>query len=125
MLQVICAVKAVRGDSEKTTLYDNEALVIKGVIKSKFKGKKTLKVYSRQMKIEKVLPEDFVGVFTTLPYLCRLYLAELMEHVPNFFPGKAILYLDTKDYYKPQPATQVPGYISTITVWLQFGTSWF
>ena len=39
MPRVICAKKAVRGDDERTSVYANEGLVVKGIHKSKFKGK--------------------------------------------------------------------------------------
>ena len=112
--KVFCALKAFRGEDEKSTLYDNEILVVKQVLKSRFKSKRALKVYSLLTQSEKLLPEDCTGQFTTQPYMVRMHLPEMIEHVIYPFPHQAIIFLGAEVYQNPEMEVQVQDLASSV-----------
>ena len=112
--KVFCALKAFRGEDEKSTLYDNEILVVKQVLKSRFKSKRALKVYSLLTQSEKLLPEDCTGQFTTQPYMVRMHLPEMIEHVINPFPHQAIIFFGAEVYQNPEMEVQVQDLASSV-----------
>jgi len=112
--KVFCALKAFRGEDEKSSVYDNEVLIVKQVLKPRFKGKRALKVYSLLTKSEKLLHEDCIGQFTTQPYMVRMHLLEMIEHVAHPFPHQAIMYFSPDIYQNPETAAQVQELSDTI-----------
>ena len=112
--KVFCALKAFRGEDEKSSVYDNEVLIVKQVLKPRFKGKRAVKVYSLLTNSEKLLHEDCIGQFTTQPYMVRMHLLEMIEHVANPFPHQAIVYFSTDIYQNPETAAQVQELPDTI-----------
>ena len=112
--KVFCALEAFQGEDEKSTLYDNEILVVKQVLKSRFKSKKALKVYSLLTQSEKLLQEDCSGHFTTQPYMVRMHLPEMIEHVINPFPHQAIIFFGAEVYQNPEMEVQVQDLASSV-----------
>ena len=112
--KVFCVLKAFRGDDEKSTLYDNEILVVKQVLKSRLKSKRALKVYSLLAQSEKLLPEDCTGQFTTQPYMVRMHLPEMIEHVIYPFPHRAIIFFGAEVYQNPEMEVQVQDLASSV-----------
>ena len=112
--KVFCALEAFQGEDEKSTLYDNEILVVKQVLKSRFKSKKALKVYSLLTQSEKLLQEDCSGHFTTQPYMVRMHLPEMIEHVINPFPHQAIIFFGAEVYQNPEMEAQVQDLASSV-----------
>ena len=112
--KVFCVLKAFRGDDEKSTLYDNEILVVKQVLKSRFKSKRALKVYSLLAQSEKLLPEDCTGQFTTQPNMVRMHLPEMIEHVIYPFPHRAIIFFGAEVYQNPEMEVQVQDLASSV-----------
>ena len=100
--KVFCALKAFRGEDEKSSVYDHEVLVVKQVLKPRLKGKRALKVYSLLTNSEKLLHEDCIGRFTTQPYMVRMHLLEMIEHVIHPFPHQAIVYFSPDIYQNPE-----------------------
>ena len=75
--------------------------------KSRFKSKKTLKVFSISSKSDKFLPEECHGNFTTQPYMNRMLISDMIEHVPNPFPCGAVIYLNPEIYQNPATSSKV------------------
>ena len=93
--RVVCTLKAFEGNDARSSVQENEILVIKQALKSLFRGKRGIKVYSLLMKTEKVLPEDCDVGFSTNPSLVRLHLSDFIEHISNPFPAHAVMYPST------------------------------
>ena len=77
------------------------------VHKSKYKHKKSLRVYSVTSKMEKILPEECCGEFTTEPYHTRVLVGDLLEHSPDPMPCGALLYLNADVYATPSTSIYV------------------
>ena len=80
----------VAGDVKSSVTAD-ELLIIKRVAKTMPMRHSVLKVYSMTAGEDKTLHEDCAGCFTTNPYSVRLYTPELIQHLHNPFPLKAML----------------------------------
>lgn len=57
--------------------------------------------------MEKVLPEECHGNFSTQPYQNRILLADLFEHSPEPFPCAAVIYLNAEMYTNPHTSSYV------------------
>ena len=112
--KVFCALEAFQGEDEKSTLFDDEILVVKQVLKSRFKSKRALKVYSLLTQSEKLLQEDCSGHFTTQPFMVRMHLPEMIEHVINPFPHQAIIFFGAEVYQNPEMEAQVQDLASSV-----------
>ena len=91
--KVVCATRAFGGSDKKTSVKQNEILVIKRVHKQKFKNKKGLEVLSLTTSEEKCLSADCRGDFSTDPTLVRMHLLEIVGYIPDPFPSQAVLFL--------------------------------
>ena len=111
--KVFCALEAFQGEDEKK-MFDDEILVVKQVLKSRFKSKRALKVYSLLTQSEKLLQEDCSGHFTTQPYMVRMHLPEMIEHVINPFPHQAIIFFGAEVYQNPEMEVQVQDLASSV-----------
>ena len=89
--RVVRARKAHTGSTPESSLVANELLLLRRVTK-KLMGKKELKVHSLTTGLEKTLGEGVRGEFSTKPREVCLYLPELLKHVQDLFPHKAVLY---------------------------------
>ena len=90
--KVVCTMRAYEGNDARTSVQENEILVIQQALKSMFKGKRGIKVYSLRMKTEMVLPEDCDVGFSTNPSLVRVHPSDIIEHIANPFPAHAVMY---------------------------------
>lgn len=89
--RVVRARKGHVGSTPENSLVANELLLLRKVTK-KLMGKKELRVFSLTSGMEKVLGESVRGEFSTKPREVCLYLPELLKHVQDLFPHKAVLY---------------------------------
>ena len=64
-------------------------------------------MYSVSQMMEKVLPEECYGNFSTQPYHNRILLADLFEHSPEPFPCAAVIYLSAEMYTNPHTSSYV------------------
>ena len=90
--RVVCTVRALKGNDARSSVQENEILVVQQAIKSMFRGKRGIKVYSVTANIEKVLPEDCDVGFSTNPSLVRLQLSDIINHISYPFPAHAVMY---------------------------------
>lgn len=91
--RIVCATKTHPGGDPKSSVEENELLLIKKMGKTTMMRKPVLKVYSLTMKEEKNLHEDCAGYFTTDPYRVRLYPPEILAHLSEFLPLKSKLFI--------------------------------
>ena len=86
------------GDT-KSSVSESELLIVKGVTKTTFTRKSTLKVFSITNKENKVLSDDCAGKFSTNPVNIRLYVPEILDYISDPLPLKAAVCLsvDTSD----------------------------
>ena len=97
--KVIRATEAYDGPEHISSVVKNEILIVKGIQKTtKFLGRKSLKVYSTTMEIEKLLPADCEAMFSTSPDLTRLLPSIIFARIPNLSPCKAVMYLGESIY---------------------------
>lgn len=110
--KVICATSSYSTGKEESTIYKNELLIVLGVhvYNSKTKmglgdildafgvrrSKKALRVLSLEERQEKIIDEQCSGDFITNPSHLALYLPEIVECVPEPFPSRACVFLDTE-----------------------------
>ena len=106
--KVVCATKSYQTSDDKVVIEENEIFAVRHVHRTKFKGKKGLKVFSVLSKTEKVLPEECVGHFSTKPSLVRMHLPEIIEYIQIPFPSQAVMYHGghVTGSGQSQPATQ-------------------
>ena len=88
--RVVRARRAHTGSNPDNSLVANELLIVRRVTKKL--RKKELRVLSLTAGREKVLGESVKGEFSTKPREVCLYLPELLKHVQDLFPHKAVLY---------------------------------
>ena len=88
---VVRARKGHQDSNPGSSLAANELLVLKKVC-TKLLGKKVLKVYSVTTGREKTLNENCIGHFSTKPRDVSMYLPEIVKHLPDAFPCKAVLF---------------------------------
>ena len=82
-------------------------IILLQVHKTKFKNKRSLKVYSITHNMEKSLPEECCGNFSTQPYHNRILIGDLVEHSPEPFPCAAVIYLNAEMYTNPRTSSYV------------------
>lgn len=87
---VLWSRKSYHGSSPDSSVSANELLIVRRV-KSKFVGRQQLKVYSHTHKKEKTLYTSCVGSFSTKPRDVALYLSDVLKHMPDIFPCRAIM----------------------------------
>ena len=76
--KVICATKAYSGDGLKSTVHENELLVVE----SYDEQRKKLQVISHgKSRIPKLLPDQCQGQFTTKPYKVCLYVSDINRYI--------------------------------------------
>ena len=95
---VVLAEKAFRGHDQKSSVDENEVLILQGVhkvVKSRFGlGNMVLKAYSLTKMEDKTLSRTCTGQFTTTPYSTRLHLPEIMKFINNPLQLKARMFWD-------------------------------
>jgi hypothetical protein len=90
--KIVCTMRALEGNDARGSVQENEILMIQQALKSKFRGKRGIKVYSLLTRTEKVLPEECDVGFSTNPSLVRLHPSDIIEHIANPFPALAVMY---------------------------------
>ena len=108
---VFRARKGHQDSSPGSSIAANELLVLKKVCTKLF-GKKVLKVYSVTTGREKTLNENCIGHFSTKPRDVSMYLPEIVKHLPDAFPCKAVL------FNTAESASAVPSKLSLSVVTL-------
>ena len=89
---VIFARKAFQGSSAESSISASEALLVKKVVSKRLGTKQQLKVFSLKEGKEKTLSPNCAGNFSTRPKDVCLFLPEILKHLPDIFPCKAVLY---------------------------------
>ena len=89
---VVFARKAFQGSSAESSVAANEALLVKKVVSKRLGTKQQLKVFSLKENKEKILNSNCAGNFSTRPKDVCLFLPEILKHLPDIFPCKAVLY---------------------------------
>lgn len=87
---VLWSRKSYHGSSPDSSVSANELLIVKGV-KSKLVGRQQLKVYSHTQKKDKTLYTSCVGSFSTKPRDVCLFLDDIVKHMPDIFPCRAVM----------------------------------
>ena len=95
--KIVCTMRAYKGNDARGSVQENEILVIQQALKSKFRGKRGMKVYSLLTKTEKVLPEECDVGFSTNPSLVRVHPSDIIERIANPFPAHAVMYPSTEN----------------------------
>ena len=90
--KIVCTMRAYEGNDARGSVQENEILIIQQALKSMFRGKRGIKVYSLLTRTEKVLPEECDVGFSTNPSLVRLHPSDIIEHIANPFPAHAVMY---------------------------------
>jgi len=83
--------KAYQGSTPESSVSANELLIIRSV-KSRLVGRQQLKVYSLTQRKEKTLYTTCTGSFTTKPRDISLYLPDILKHIPDIFPCRAVMF---------------------------------
>ena len=89
---LVIARKAFQGSSAESSICANEVLLVKKVVSKRLGTKQQLKVFSLKENKEKVLNPNCAGNFSTRPRDVCLFLPEILKHLPDIFPHKAVLY---------------------------------
>ena len=89
---LVIARKAFQGSSAESSTCANEVLLVKKVVSKLLGTKQQLKVFSLKENKEKVLNPNCAGNFSTRPRDICLFLPEILKHLPDIFPCKAVLY---------------------------------
>ena len=89
---VIFARKSFQSSSPDSSISANEALLVRKVLSKRLGTKQQLKVFSLKENREKVLSSNCAGNFSTRPKDVCLFLPEILKHLPDIFPCKAVLY---------------------------------
>ena len=100
--QVVCATAGWTKQSDKENkvgVEKDELLLVKGVFKSRLRGKKALKCFSLKTQTKKLLPEECEGVFSINPEATKMHVYEFALKFKALFPCKAMMFLsmDKKD----------------------------
>ena len=90
---VLWSRKAYTGSSPESSVSVNELLIVRRV-KSRLVGRQQLKVYSLTQRKEKTLYTTCTGCFTTRPRDISLYLPDILKHMPDIFPCRAVMFND-------------------------------
>ena len=83
--------KAYQGSSPESSVAANELLIVRSV-KSRLVGRQQLKVYSLTQRKEKTLYTTCTGSFTTKPRDISLYMPDILKHMPDIFPCRAVMF---------------------------------
>ena len=94
--KIVCAMKYHLTGDPKSSVKENELLLIRRMGRTTVKRKPVLKVYSLTTKEEKTLSEDCAGHFTTDPYRVRLYPPEILAHFSDLLPLKSMLFISAE-----------------------------
>ena len=94
--KIVCATKYHLSGDPKSSVKENELLLLRKMGRTTVKRKPVLKVYSLTMKEEKTLHEDCAGYFTTDPYRIRLYPPEILAHFSDLLPLKSMLFISAE-----------------------------
>ena len=78
-----------------SSISPNELLIVQKL--SKHLGKQRLKVYSLSARRYKTLGANNLGHFSTKPHYVRLYLIEILKHMPDLLPCKAVWFSSHKN----------------------------
>ena len=113
--KVVCAMEAYAGDTDRASLSANEVLCITRVHKPKFHGRKSLEVFSLVTNTKKLLTLDCCVHFSTDPSLVQVHLPSILGHIPNLFPGQAVLFAD-EDFTKSVPYSSSALLSSPVTL---------
>lgn len=92
---VICATKAVKGDSFGSTLFENEILVVKEY-NTYTKKLKVISVGTTPV-IQKLLPLKCNGCFTTKPSSVRIYVSDINNYIGTTGQGVLHAVLDLSE----------------------------
>jgi len=87
---VVCATRTYQCGNEKSSVVENEVLVVEKVFTSK--GKKLLQVFSLHTNTEKMLESECSGHFSTKPSLICMYLTAVLQHVKEASQFQALLH---------------------------------
>lgn len=88
---ILSARKSYYGSSsEYNSVSANELLIVRRV-ENKLVGRQLLKVYSHTQKKEKTLHSNCVGNFSTKPCYTALHLSDIIKHMPDIFPCRAVM----------------------------------
>ncbi len=101
---LLWARKEYQGSTSDSSISSNELLIVRKV-RSKILGKQSLKVFSLTTGKDKLLSSNCTGNFSTKPRDVCLYLPEILKHMPDCFPCKAVLF--------SSPANNIPRKIGT------------
>lgn len=94
--KIVCATKYHLSGDPKSSVKENELLLLRRMGRTTVKRKPVLKVYSLTTKEEKTLHEDCAGHFTTDPYRVRLYPPEILAHFSDLLPLKSMLFINAE-----------------------------
>ncbi len=100
------------GVDDKSSIEEEEVLVVQGVHKPKSSTKKALKVISMKTKTEKFLTVHCTASFSSEPSLVSMYLPELVEYLSDAFPCQAFVFLDEEHSSLAQDKL-VSGFLSS------------
>ncbi|KAL5506589.1 hypothetical protein EMCRGX_G008268 [Ephydatia muelleri] len=91
---VVRAKSAYRGGDAASSVEALEMLVVLQVAKKhKFMRNRVLSVFSLTNSTKKALSEECEGNFSTDPYGTKLFLPEIIQHLPNAFPTTALMFV--------------------------------
>ncbi|XP_064395077.1 uncharacterized protein LOC135342288 isoform X3 [Halichondria panicea] len=93
---LLWARKGYQGSTSDSSISANELLIVRKV-RNKILGKQSLKVFSLTTGKDKVLSSNCTGNFSTKPRDVCLYLPEILKHMPDCFPSKAVLFSTPTD----------------------------
>ena len=120
--RVICATRAWDGQNESSSVRSGEVLVVKKISKPwKLRGKRCLKVVSMSNYQVKRLPENCTGQFSTYPELLPLYLSEIVEHISNALPCKAVVYASSSSAI--QHVKELLAHLASPTITLLYAST--
>ncbi len=91
--KVVCATKQWHSERGKPSIQEKEVLIVLGKQTTQA-GREEMVVFSLLTQNKKLLPAECLAHFTTDPACNQLHLAQIVEHVPGFFPCQAFLYFD-------------------------------
>ncbi len=69
-----------------------------------------MKIFSVKKKIEMMVPEQCMSLFSTRPSLVKMSLSDILDNVPDPFPSSATVYLGDELYHNPTTAALVRNY---------------
>lgn len=88
---ILWARQSYYGSSPEYSVSANELLIVRGV-KSTLVDRQQLKVYSHTQHKEKTLCSTCFGSFSTKPRDIALFLSDILQHMTDVFPCKAVMF---------------------------------